>query len=346
MNKKSQLQFAHRTAILLEAGISLTETLEMIISIEHDKQNLTTLKQIEVGVKRGVSLSKSIISSGIIFDSSLLSMISFGESSGILAPSLRQACEMLEKGSSIKKKLIGALIYPAFIALATIAMTLFLVMYIFPKIIPLFSSMNIKLPLLTRIVQALYGLLISYGSWIMLISILSITIFTFFYRKRRFLRSATQLTLLKIPILGSIFQKYSISNSCRSIGTLLECGQTLPVIIDKVGASSYFEPYKKAWWQCHAGMLRGASLSVSLRQNQSIFPLIMPQMLAIGERTGSLAFMFRHVGEMYEEELEDFIKHLSTSIEPLLMIGMGLVVGSVALSIILPIYEITNHLSH
>lgn len=346
MNKKYQLQFAHRSAILLESGISLSETLSIILNMEKVKKRRAILGSILASVEKGISFSKSIVMSGARFEPGLVSLISFGESSGILALSLRQAVEMMEKGSSIKKKLLGALIYPAFIALATVGMTLFLVMYIFPKIIPLFSSMDIKLPLLTRAVKALYEFSLHYGVWAGLISLITVCIFIFAYKKKQQFRYRVQMTLLVIPIIGPILQKYSISSCCRSIGTLLDCGQTLPTILVQISQSSAFETYKKSWIFCREETLRGVPLATSLATFRSLFPPIVPDMLAIGERTGSLTAMFLHISRMYEEELEEFIKQLSTSIEPILMIGMGLIVGSVALSIILPIYEITNHLTH
>lgn len=347
MDKKSQLQFAHRCSVLLEAGISLSEALGIIIRMETSKKRIHILKQLLEKVEKGVSLSKSILLSQARFEPMLVSMIEHGEFSGILAVSLRQVSEMMEKGSEIKKKIVGALIYPAFIALATIGMTLFLVMYIFPKIIPLFSSMNIKLPLLTRAVRELYVILVQFGIWgvLLFIAVSAIFFYSYSYKKHKVFRFRVQFILLVLPVMGRMLQKFFICISCRSTATLLDCGQPLPRILAQLGTSSSFEMYKKAWMFSKEEVERGISLSQSLRSFTTSFPVIVPDMISIGERTGSLSLMFHHISRMYEQELDDFIKQLSTSIEPVLMIFMGLIVGSVALSIILPIYEITNHLS-
>lgn len=347
MNKKSQLQFAHRCSVLLEAGISLSESLSIIIRMEKSKKIKRILESLQEKIEKGISLSKSISITKTKFDPMLVSMITYGESSGILALSMRQASEMMEKGGDIKKKIIGALVYPAFIAIATVLMTLFLVMYIFPKITPLFAGMNIKLPLITRIVRELYEVLVQYGFLLSIITILIFGIFWFFYsfKKYRVFRSRFQSVLLSLPIVGDILQKYAICISSRSTATLLECGQPLPTILYQLVRSSTLEPYKEAWEFSLAEVERGVSLSESLRNFQKIFPSIVPDVLSIGERTDSITSMFFHVSRMYEQEIDDFIKRLSTSIEPILMIGMGIIVGSVALSIILPIYEITNHLN-
>ncbi len=345
MNKKFQLQFAHRCAILMDSGISLSESLAMIIRMERSKKRRAILLMIQEKIDKGVSLTKSVSSTKVKFEPVLISMIAHGESAGILALSLRQAGEMMEKGSDIKKKIIGALIYPGLIGCATVGMTLFLVMYIFPKIIPLFSSMNIELPLLTRAVRGLYEFILQYGLCAGIFVILSGTIFMVLYKKKVMFRYRIQLTLLVLPLAGNVLKKYFICMYCRSTATLLDCGQGLPTILGQLADSSSFYPYRKAWEFTRGEVERGISFSTSLRSFETLFPSIVSDMLSIGERTGSLSSMFHQVSRMYEEELDDFVKHLSTSIEPILMIVMGLVVGSVALSIILPIYEITNHLT-
>ena len=344
MNKKSQIQFTHRCAVLLEAGISLSETLFIIIRMEKSPKIAKIFSFIKDNVEKGVSLSKSISLSGAIFNSPLISMIAYGESSGILALSLRKAGEDMKNNDEMKKKMAGALVYPSFISLATIGMTLFLVMYIFPKIIPLLSSMDVDLPFLTRILKELYEYLLDYGMWTFFFLVVLFSLLCFLYKKKNIIRFKAQITILTLPIIGEIFKKYFLSHSFHSAGTLLEYGQSLPSILGQLSLSSTFEPYKKAWNICKSEVMKGVSLSQCMNSFQTLFPSMSINMISIGERTGNLSSMFSHIGSIYDEELEIFIKAFGVVIEPLLMICMGLVVGSVALSIILPIYAITNHL--
>ncbi len=343
MNKSSQIQFANRCAVLLESGISLSETLSIIIKM--DKKSKKVLEKVREDVERGMSLAKSMQIIKVSFDPTLISMISNGESSGILALSLRQAREIMEKRNELLKKIVAVLIYPSLIASATLTMTLFLVMYIFPKILPLLSSMDVELPLLTLIIKRLYEFLFQYGIWLCICLILTIGIFIFFYKKKVEVRYKTQIFIISLPGIGLVIQKYFICSYFRSAGTLLECGQVLPAILEQCIAASTLEPYRRALEISKKEVREGVSLSQSLRSFETIFPPIVPDMLSIGERTGSLASMFHHINRMYEQDLDYLIKHVSASIEPVLMITMGLIVGSVALSIILPIYEITNHLN-
>ncbi len=343
MNKKSQIQFVQRCAALLEVGISLSETLSIIMRME--KSSVAIVEKIRNGVEKGISLSKSMMMTNVKFDPTLISMISHGESSGILALSMRQAGEILEKKDELLKKMVGVLIYPTVIALATIGMTLFLVMYIFPKILPLLSSMNVKLPLLTRIIRKIYELLSSYGMGMVFIIVIIIFIFSYFYQKRIKFKSKVQMSLLIIPMAGTVLKKYLVCSYCKSAGMLLESGQTLPAVLVQCAAAISFEPYRRALEISKSEVLRGVPLSVCMRSFEAIFPSEVSDMLSIGERSGTLSSMFHHINRIYEQDIDYLIKHLSSVIEPVLMIAMGLLVGSVALSIILPIYEITSHLN-
>ncbi len=346
MNKKSQLQFAQRCAVLLESGISLTEVISIVIKMEKSKKRARILTGISQHIEKGTSLAKSINTTKAKFDPALVSMIAYGESAGILPLSLRQASEIMERKSELQKKIIGSLVYPLFIGIATIIMTLFLVMYIFPKILPLLSSLNITLPLLTRIVKKLYEILVQWGIWIGLAFMGTGLIAYFFYKKSYKFRYFLQKTTLYLPLINELIKKYFISTYCHSAGTLLEYGQPLPSILSEGTISCTFEPYKKAWSQSRNEISRGVALSECIRSKSELYPSVVADMISIGERTGTLAGMFGRIGKMFEEEIETFIKYFSTIIEPVLMIGMGIIVGSVALSIILPIYEITNHLGH
>ena len=346
MNRNRQIQFIDRLSSLIDSGISMEEALTIIINMESIHKIRKIIIEIREKVRKGISLSNSMHSSYKSFDPILLSMISYGEYSGALSLSIKQAKDILEKSKNIKKKIIGALIYPSFIAFATIAMTIFLVIYIFPKIMPLFIGMNIKLPLLTRFVRKIYEYSIHYGLWISILFILIILFFSYLYRKKHYIKYNIQKLLISLPIFGEIMKKYSLSINCRSIGTLMEYGQSLENILKQENNFIILEPYKKSWIKARTEILTGITISEYMNNDRSLFPTLVPDMLSIGEKTGTLGIMFGNIARIYDEEIDSFIKQISSFIEPILMIFMGIIVGSIALSIILPIYEITNHLSN
>jgi type IV pilus assembly protein PilC len=343
MSKDKQQQFITKCALLLESGISLSETLEIMCALEKDKKVQQILSRILQNVQSGFSLSKSIQNNVSNFNETILVVMRLGEVSGSLPSSIRQACEIIEKRSEIRRKIINAMIYPSFIAAATLCMTLFLVMYIFPKIIPLFLSMNLKLPLLTRLVLALYKGMIAYGLRVTLVSSALLGVIIFFYMKNQFFKNKIHELKLKLPIFGLFYKKYIISQDFQIIGTLLERGQLLPNIFTHIKNSTKNNVFRNSYNQMHDIIKKGGLIS-SLIKSSILFPEIAYQMILIGERTGTLSHMFLHIHKVFSEEIDDTIKRFNTLIEPVLMIGMGILVGSIALSIILPIYEVTNHL--
>ncbi len=343
-SKRSQLFFIHELGILLSTNISMLESLEIIYKMEKDKKRKHALQNIVSNIKKGISLSNSLINKQLGFNNQILSIIQDGELSGTLSISLNRAYLDMERKEEIKKKIISALIYPGFIFIATIAMSLFLVMFIFPKIFPLLNSLNVELPLLTRLVSGLYKYIIHYGLYTLLSFVLILPSIYFIYKKYQNIQILFLNIIFNLPILGDKVKKFKISNHFYSVSLLLEHGQSLSSILQKDFISENNIVYKQCIKLCSDGVIKGLPLSICMNNFPNIYPSQAIDMVSIGERTGNLYIMLNHIAKIFELEIEDFIKRLSVTIEPLLMIFMGLIVGSIALSIILPIYEVTNHL--
>jgi len=158
-----QIFFAQRLSLLIDSDISLIDSLNILKSMDSSKKHKKIYDNLISDCEKGISLSKSMINTKVRFDPLLITLIKNGEYSGSLVSSLMQVSKNLEKRSELKKKIISTLIYPSFIFIATICMTLFLILYIFPKILPLLGSLNIQLPLITRIIKSIYEYSISYG---------------------------------------------------------------------------------------------------------------------------------------------------------------------------------------
>lgn len=342
--KKFQMSFIHELGILLSTNISMLESLEIIHKMENNKKRKNALLDIVLDIKKGISLSNCLNKIEFGFDNQLLSIIQNGEMSGTLAVSLNRAYIDIHRREEIKKKIIGALIYPVFILIATIGMTIFLVMFIFPKIFPLLNSLNVKLPFLTRLVSGVYKFTLSYG--IHSLIFIALITYTIYFLQKRYLYIRTMFSniFFNIPIIGNKIKKFKISNHFYSVSLLLEHGQSLSSILDRDYAFEKNLIYKKCIEHCLYGVTRGVPLSICMNDISNIYPSQCIDLVSIGERTGNLHTMLTHIAKIFETEIEDFIKTISITIEPLLMIFMGLIVGGIALSIILPIYEITNHL--
>lgn len=340
-----QIFFSQRLSLLLDSGISMVEALKMMENIESSTHRKVIYQILIKDIEAGITLSRSISGIKLKINDLLFSLIQNGEMNGRLPETLLQAHSYLEKKDEMKKKIISSLIYPFFIVLATICMTLFLILYIFPKIIPLLESLNIKLPLMTRIVQWLYYSMTSYGLWILLGVVAMFIVSTFTLKKSYLVRCKFHSLILSTPIIGKYLKIYTMSMICTIGEMLLSSGKGVPEVILFARDSSRNEVYKQIFLGIYSDSMQGVSLTASLKKNYKLFPPILLDMIAVGERTGNLGLMLGHSSKIFEQEINNVLKRFSTLIEPILMIFMGLVVGSVALSIILPVYEITNHLS-
>ena len=340
-----QIFFAQRLSLLLSSGISIVEALNMMRNMDNSQNRKEIYRIIIQDMEKGVSLGRSIINMKIRFNSLLITLIQNGENSGHLAEALMYAYDHLEKKNEMKKKITSSLVYPAFIVLATIIMTLFLILYIFPKIIPLLNSLDIKLPLITRIVQGSYYFLISYGLWSILFIFLTILIFNIIIRRNLAIRYRFHLFIISIPFLNNYIKTYLLSSVCSIGEMLLSSGKGLPDLIIFSRDSSRNLVYKKLWNDMYIESMHGIAISISLKKRNRFFPRLLSDMCILGEKTGGLGPMLGHCGRIFEQDIDNSLKRFSSLVEPILMVFMGLIVGSIALSIILPVYEITNHLS-
>ncbi len=337
------LLFIRRLSMLLDSGISLREAFLILSHMESSLSRKKFYTSCRESIERGVSFSKSIEGTGVKFDPLLLTLIEHGESSESLVSALRHAHVYLSKKHQLRKKIIGSLFYPLCIMVATILMTLFLILYIFPKIEPLLGSLNIQLPLITRIVQGIYHGLVSYGIITFLTGICFVVVSRILISRIHSLRYYIHLLFLSIPYIRTYIKGYVMARLCLSSSMLLSSGRQGFFALSVFSNHSSHMVYKKIIHDMSDSMIRGVSLYQACMKYEKYIPPLLIHMISIGEKTGTLADAFKYSGEMFESDIEEATRVMSSLMEPLLMILMGLIVGSIALSIILPVYEITNH---
>ncbi|MEI6057793.1 MAG: type II secretion system F family protein [bacterium] len=351
LNARAQARFARRCATFLGGGISLPDTLGFIARSIPDKNKLHQIYIVMIGaVNTGQSFSTALAASQL-FDSAFVHLVRIGESSGSLEEALIQIAATLERRDELSKKLTSVMIYPAFISAATLGIALFLILYIFPKIIPLVTSMGIPLPLLTRILLSIQAALTHHWLMIMLCCAGAISLLTLFWKMSARFREYIRAILFLLPIVGRMLRAMAVISIFKPLGLLLDRGEVLPVALSSVRDGLPYSEFKRIVDNSIFLVTRGGKLSeafTSMRHivfRRTIFDSIIIDLLETGERTGSVAHACENIARIYESELDETIDRISRVIEPLLMLGMGGVVGSIALSIIMPIYEITNHLS-
>src|SRR3989344_3573486 len=345
LSLKDQTFFIKRLSFLIKAGIPILDSLHMIREHTRSKSHNKILDIVIKDVSNGQNLSTSLSKFKKTFGEFAINIISFGESSGILSENLEYLADELRKRQALRKKIIGAFIYPAIVTMATLGITGFLMVYLFPKIMPIFNSIDMKLPLSTRIVISMSDFIINYGLVSIGALVLSGVSFVIILKQSLTFHFYFDKFLLKLPIAGKIIQDYNLANSTRTMGLLLRSGLTLSDSLPITAKTTHNLVYKKEFGELAAVVNRGEKISAYLKKDRGLFPDVLTQVISVGERSGNLSDSLVYLSEMYEAEVDDLTKNISSLIEPVLMIFMGIMVGFVAISIITPIYGVTQNLS-
>ncbi len=345
LSTKEQTFFIKRLSFLIKAGIPVVDSLHMIREQTRSKSQVKVLDVIIHNVSNGQSLSSALSKFKNMFSEFSINIISFGESTGILSENLEYLSEELKKRQALKKKIIGAFIYPAVVTTATFGIVIFLMVYLFPKIMPVFSSLHMKLPLSTRIVVFLSNFIRHNGFYLLAAIFAFVIAFMIMLKKNIEFRFYFDTLLLKLPIIGEVAKNYNLANATRTIGLLLKSGITLSEAMPIAGRTSGNLVYKKEFNNISEIINRGERISTYLARRRDLFPDVVTQIISVGEKSGNLSNSLIYLSELYEAEVEDFTKNISTLIEPILMIFMGVMVGFIAISIITPIYSITQNLN-
>lgn len=344
LSRKEKIFFIKRLSFLIKAGIPILESLVVIRKQTLKKGYILILDTVIEDVSNGQNLSNSLGKFKSTFGEFAINIIGFGEQSGILSENLEYVADELKKKQILQKKIISAFFYPAIVTIATIGIVAFLMIFLFPKILPIFKSLHYNLPISTRIVIAFSIFINNWGFMVLLFIIFVTIIFLIFLKKNLTVRFYFDKFILKIPIIGKVIKDYTLANFTRTIGLLLCSGIAVNEALPIATKTTHNLVYKKEFEELLNVINRGSKISTYLEKSRDLFPDILIQIISVGEYSGNLSNSLIYLSEMYEVEIDDFTKNLSNLIEPVLMIIMGVLVGFIAISIITPIYGITQHL--
>lgn len=329
--------------MMLRSGMPIVQALEMLDGEAHTVILKRITKSLVTDITSGLTLSFALQKYSKSFGVFCINMVKVGEASGTLPQNLEYITAELKKKHELRKQIVGALLYPLIIVVATLGITFFLILYIFPKILPIFTSLHIVLPLSTRILIGLSEFLKLY--WYFLFGIVALCIVTYPHlRKNERFRYASDWMLLRIPIFGRLQLYYNLANVLRTLGVLLQHEVRIVEALTITAESSDNLVYREVLKDAKTGVIQGQLLSSQLQNHLELFPPLCIQMIKAGELTGNLGVSLEYISEMYEADMRDATKNLTTILEPILMLTMGLCVGFIAVSIITPIYGITQNL--
>jgi len=332
--------FCKQMSVMLNSGIPLNNAVD-ILEQQTDAKNLkASLKVISKGLKEGNQLSKSLIEQNGLFPDLLIRMVQAGEKTGKLDEVLERMSEHYNKELKTSRQIRGAMIYPAVLAFLAVAATLVLLYVVIPNFSGIFEQSGVALPLPTRIVLAASNFVQSY--WYILFGGVGLLVFLFLrYRSTEAGRYQLDQLKLKMPVVKGPMQKIVTARFASTLATLTSAGIPLVEAIDSAAATTNNAVVIDKLRIANEGLQKGERLTGMLTST-GLFPPMMLSMVKIGEESGSLESMLNKTSDFYEEELEAAIKQLLSLLEPAMIIVMGVIIGGIVASVMLPMFEIAN----
>ncbi|MCB2153695.1 type II secretion system F family protein [bacterium] len=335
---------SQQMAVMIRAGLPLIEVLDILAEQTERISLANVVRQVERDVEAGESLTEAMVKHANIFNMFFLSMIRAGEASGMLDSILEQVAVYLERTASLQRKIKTAIMYPATVSIVATGITIFLLVKVVPVFANIFSDLGGQLPLPTRITVALSNL-IKDKWWLIIILLIGLWIFVWQYGKTKSGRYNLDSLKLKIPIFGPLLLKSAVAKFTRTLGTLIRSGVNILYALDIVAKTAGNAKIERAVYKTRASIQSGESLTKPLVE-ADVFPPMVTRMIDVGERTGALESMLTKIADFYEDQVSTAVAGLTSLIEPLLIIFLGVVVGFIVISMFLPMFKMIDLISH
>ena len=341
ISKNDLIYVTSQLAVMVDTGITLSTALAGIVEGEPNATLRRVLADLKERVEGGEDFSTALARHPKYFDKTYISLVKASEATGSLGAMLDRIAGYLRKESETRGKVRAAMAYPTVMMVLATGVTIFLLVYILPKFTPLFKSKGTDLPRPTLMMMAISNAMLHY--WYLWMSGAAAAVVGFLYG-RRTPTGRRVLDWLKIntPIIGPMFRKVTISRSIRTLGTMLASGVPVMESIRLAGAVSSNYYYEQLWSRVLDEVTGGKRICETL-QGSPLFPRVLVQMIAAGEDTGRLDVVLEKVSTYYDGEVETSLKATTSLIEPLMISVMGVVVGTIGLALMLPIFSLSKH---
>ncbi len=341
VKSKDVTVFTRQFATMINAGLPLVKCLS-ILSEQTESPVLTeVISDVQHEVEMGRSLSEALAKHPNIFKDLYTSMVRAGEIGGVLDDVLLRIAATLENEDEIRRRIKSAMTYPAAMFAISILLLFVMLIFVVPIFEKMFRDMGATLPILTRVIVAISHFLASWKGLLLLVAVIVGVIFLRRWLKTPAGRRRLDALKLKLPVFGNLFHKMSLSRFSRTLGTLVASGvpilQALEITSNTVGNVLVAEAVDNV----RAGVKEGDSIARPLGQSP-LFPPMVTQMLAIGEETGSLDTMLNKVSDFYDSEVAATVEALTSLLEPVLMVFLGVVVGTIVIALYMPIFSLIS----
>jgi len=337
-----KMLFTKHLSVMLKSGIPLDEA---VISIRDQTKNpkfKEVLTDVVKEIQNGQPLEKALSRYPKVFDKLYLSLVAVGEKAGKLEENLEYLGSQQRKTYEFNKKVSGAMLYPKLVLAASFIMGGSMALFVLPQLFDLFTSLDVTLPLSTKILLFVANLMKHYGFFIIGGIIATGGVFSLLIRTKA-IKPEWHKVILSFPKFGELNQNVELTNICRNLGIMLKSGLTITTALETQKDATENLVYKNYLERLKLAIEKGKKLSDEMiSQKFSYIPSIVPKMISVGEGTGKLDEVFIYLGDFFEEEVDDATKNLSSTLEPILLLVIGAVVAFMALAIISPIYQLTG----
>lgn len=339
---KDLVRITRQLSIMLTAGITLVEALQILFQQTKKKTTNLMLKDLLDDVKSGLALSTAMQKHYSTFGRLYIALVRAGEASGKLDSILTQVATNLERSQELRNRLINALIYPTLLVVSVFGVLFFLTSFVMPSLTKLYTDFQIDLPISTQITIFVANFMSHY--WLMVLGVvifLSALSWKFITSKKG--RSWFDKLILTIPIIGNVIAVTSLVDTTRTLSILVGSGVAILPALDITSAASSNTFFQKSLENVKNRVEKGTSISVAMTE-QEIFPVMLVQMVEVGEKTGELDTTLMKVANYFDEESKNVISIATAFIQPIILIFMGVTIGFLFFSVLTPIYSIVNQI--
>lgn len=337
-----KLMFTKHLSIMMRSGVPITEALEILA--ENAKQGYfkKVINEVLENVNAGKPIYRSLGKYPKVFNNFYVNLIKIGEEAGSLEQNLDFLAKQMEKDYSLRKKIQGAMFYPAIIFTAGTGIGGFISLFVLPQLVDFFDSLDVELPLSTKILLGFATVMKAHG-FLIIGGIAGFFIFMSFLVKTKHVKPIWHSIILKIPLLGKVTLYGQISRMCRNFGTMIKSGVPAPHALETSAKTLSNVVLERHFLYVQQELIKGKSIGNALEEGHfKEIPTIVIHMLKVAEKTGNLEEVLIYLGDFYEEEIDSITKNLTTILEPLMLIVIGAGVAFVAFAIIGPIYKLTG----
>jgi len=327
-------------ATMIDAGLPLVQCLDILSQQQEKKVFKKVLHDIRTAVEGGATFSAALKQHPKIFSTLYTNMVEAGEAGGILDTILNRLAAYIEKAMALKKRVKTAMFYPSTIVTVAVVVVIFLLMYVIPTFEQLFEGFGATLPLPTVIVLEASRIVRAYLFFMLAGLVAAIVGFRFYYRTPGGKRTIDGL-VLKLPIFGPLVQKVAVAKFTRTLGTLVSSGVAILEGLDITARTAGNKVVEEAVLKARTTIAQGKTISEPL-QASGVFPPMVVQMIAVGEQTGALDRMLNKIADFYDEEVDIAVAGLTSLLEPLLVIFLGVIIGGVVIAMYLPIFKLIS----